>query len=75
MTLAEHYHHKYRIRSTDEVRHFLATTYPEIKAFADSTVAMRLNALAGDPPAPVRARLLADLSDFGLPPKLEARFR
>ena len=74
MTLAEHYHHNYRIRSHDEVRQFLETTYPEIKAFADSSVATYINALMGDPPPETRARLLENLSQFGLPPALEARF-
>jgi len=72
-TLAEHYHHKYRIGARSEVRAFLEATYPEIKAFADSTVATQLNSLIAGPPPKERERILADLPKFGLPSDLEGR--
>ena len=74
-TYAEGYHHKYYLTRYAEIREFLEMTYPEAKSLADSTVAMRLNAYLGSGMQRDWERFLAELADFGLPPKIEAGLR
>ena len=74
-TLAERYHQKYRIRRNDEIRLFLEETYPDIKAFADSTVATRINAAFGSGTDKDWQALLEELPDYGLPQQIEAQVR
>lgn len=74
-TYAEGYHHKYYLTRYAEIREFLEMTYPKAKSLADSTVAMRLNAYLGSGMQRDWKRFLAELADFGLPPKIEAALR
>ena len=74
-TIAELYHQKYRIRSMDPVRVFLESTYPEVKAFADSSVGTRINVLAGRQLDAGQEQFLAEIPDYGLPPELAHRLR
>lgn len=73
-TYAEGYHQKYALTRHRALRKFLTKTYPDTKAFADSTVATRLNAYIGgaDFHWP---DFLRDLDSYGLPPALEAKLR
>ena len=70
-TIAEAYHQKYRVRAGSPMRSFLERTYPEIKAFADSSVAMRLNAILGSSSAGDWRTVLDELPRYGLPAELE----
>ena len=72
-TLAEGYHQKYALRSGGPLRSFLEETYPGIKEFADSSVAMRLNSITGSRDPAAWKTLLAELPRYGLPPELESR--
>ncbi|MFT5490037.1 MAG: methionine-S-sulfoxide reductase [Limisphaerales bacterium] len=74
-TLAERYHQKYRIRGRGEVRRFLEETYPEVKSFADSTVAMRINAVIGSGTDRDWGKLLDELAQYGLPQNVETQVR
>ena len=69
-TLAELYHQKYRLAPHDPIRIFLETTYPGIKAFADSSVATRLNAALGLRNARAHELVLRELTQYGLPEQL-----
>lgn len=72
---AERYHQKYLIRSGSELRTFLESTYPDIKALADSTVATRINNLLGSRSALKSERIQKEISQYGLPENLEAQLR
>ena len=75
-TLAEQYHQKYRLAPGGEVRTFLEATYPDLKAFTDSTVATRLNAFAGTQVGEaVWSAFMAELPEYGLAPALEEAIR
>ena len=74
-TYAEGYHHKYYLTRYTEIRQFLEQTYPDAKSLADSTVAMRLNAYLGSGMQRDWECFLAELADYGLPPRIEAGLR
>jgi len=74
-TLAEFYHQNYRIAPHDKIRQFLEASYPDLKAFADSTVATRLNSVLGSGDKKDWQRVLEELPQYGLPTELEAKVR
>ena len=74
-TYAEGYHHKYYLTRHAELRGFLERTYPDEKAFADSTAGTRLNAYLGSGMDLDWANFLAELPSYGLPEALEANVR
>jgi peptide-methionine (S)-S-oxide reductase len=74
-TLAEFYHQNYRIAPHDKIRQFLEASYPDLKAFADSTVATRLNSVLGSGDKKDWQRVLEELPQYGLPTELESKVR
>lgn len=74
-TLAEFYHQNYRIAPHDRLRQFLESTYPDLKSFADSTVATRLNSVLGSGDKQGWNLVLKELTEYGLPSDLESRIR
>ena len=74
-TIAEFYHQKYRLSPQGEIRKFLEATYPDIKSFADSTVATRLNCVYARAPQTAWQSVLDELPQYGLSPELESHVR
>ena len=74
-TIAEYYHQNYRIAPHDKIRQFLEASYPDLKAFADSTVATRLNSVLGSGGRQDWHRVLEELPQYGLPTELETKVR
>jgi len=72
-TYAEGYHQKYALTPHRELRAFLESTYPDIRAFADSAVATRLNANLGTGRGGSASFSSEEVSRFGLPESLESR--
>ncbi len=72
-TYAEKYHQKYAIRG--DIRESIDGLYPDAKSLADSTVATRLNAYLGDGIDQDRAKFLNELSNYGLPQRIEDEIR
>jgi len=72
-TIAEKYHHKYSLRNGSPIRSFLEKTYPEIKEFADSSVAMRLNSITGSRDVHGWRIIHRELLHYGLPPEIESQ--
>lgn len=66
-TYAEDYHQKYYLTQYQELRAFLTQNYPDEKALADSTVAMRLNAYLFSGLDKSRERLEMEIDTYGLP--------
>ena len=70
-TYAEGYHHKYYLTRYRDVRGFLERTYPDAKSFADSTVAMKLNAYLGSGMKRDWKGFLKEIPKFDLPEDIE----
>lgn len=68
-TYAEEYHQKYALTPHRELRSFLSEAYPSTKAFADSTVATRLNAWLGSGFNRNKDTLAREIDRYGLPEK------
>jgi len=66
-TYAEDYHQKYYLTRYAELREFLVQFYPDGKALADSTVAMRLNAYLFSGLDKSRERLALEIESYDLP--------
>jgi len=69
-TYAEKYHQKYYLTRFPEIRDFLNETYADEKSFADSTVAMKLNAYLGKGVGKNWEQFRKELPSFGLPNEL-----
>lgn len=72
-TYAEGYHHKYYLSRHHDIRKFLEKTYPDTKSFADSTVAMKLNAYLGSGMKLDWESFLSEIPQFDLPEMMEKR--
>jgi len=67
--LAEDYHQKYYLQNTDQLAFEIKTYYPDIEDLTNSTVAARLNGIAGgygDPKI-----LERELDEYGLSPQVK----
>lgn len=72
-TYAEGYHQNYLLTRHRELRDFLEEVYPDVKDYADSAVATRLNAWLGSGWRIDREAALEALETFGLPERIADR--